>query len=233
MGFESAAFHAMGTDIELLGAPRLLKPLAEQVRRLFGRVESRLSRFRAGSELSQLNRSDGRPFRASTLLRGVLRDALAAARSSGGLFDPTVLEAVEAGELYIFTHPDMAPLFADRARRIEEAFARAAGEVLKRRLRVGPDQEDIVDHALRDAQGALKDLHGVLRDSREGLAGAFAGEAVDEAAIAAAFSRQDEALKRARQDLASALKQVHAVLDEGQRTRLAELLGKSEGWFQG
>ena len=37
-----------------------------------------------------------------------------------------VLEAVEAGELYIFTHPDMAPLFADRARRIEEAFARAA-----------------------------------------------------------------------------------------------------------
>jgi len=105
--------------------------------------------------------------------------------------------------------------------------------VLKRRLRVGPDQEDIVDHALRDAQGALKDLHGVLRDSREGLAGAFAGEAVDEAAIAAAFSRQDEALKRARQDLASALKQVHAVLDEGQRTRLAELLGKSEGWFQG
>lgn len=37
-----------------------------------------------------------------------------------------VLEAVEAGELYIFTHPDMAPLFADRARKIEEAFARAA-----------------------------------------------------------------------------------------------------------
>lgn len=37
-----------------------------------------------------------------------------------------VLEAVEAGELYIFTHPDMAPLFAERARKVEEAFARAA-----------------------------------------------------------------------------------------------------------
>lgn len=96
MGFESAAFHAMGTGIELLGAPRLPGPLAEQVRSLFGRVEFRLSRFLPESELSQLNRSDGRPFRASALLRGVLRDALAAARSTGGLFDPTVLEAVEA-----------------------------------------------------------------------------------------------------------------------------------------
>lgn len=37
-----------------------------------------------------------------------------------------VLEAVEAGELYIFTHPDMAPFFTDRAAKIEAAFARAA-----------------------------------------------------------------------------------------------------------
>ena len=56
--------------------------------------------------------------------------ASAAAELVLGGIDPDrvgarVLEAVEAGELYIFTHPDMAPLFADRARRIEEAFARA------------------------------------------------------------------------------------------------------------
>lgn len=37
-----------------------------------------------------------------------------------------VVEAVQAGELYIFTHPDMAPLFAERARNIEAAFVHAA-----------------------------------------------------------------------------------------------------------
>ncbi|PKQ05097.1 MAG: short-chain dehydrogenase, partial [Alphaproteobacteria bacterium HGW-Alphaproteobacteria-11] len=37
-----------------------------------------------------------------------------------------VVEAVQAGELYIFTHPDMAPFFVERARNIEAAFAHAA-----------------------------------------------------------------------------------------------------------
>ncbi|MEX0840052.1 MAG: SDR family NAD(P)-dependent oxidoreductase [Parvibaculum sp.] len=37
-----------------------------------------------------------------------------------------VVEAVQANELYIFTHPDMAPMFEERARNIEAAFARAA-----------------------------------------------------------------------------------------------------------
>ncbi len=96
MGFGSETFRAMGTDIELLGALCLPGPLVEQVRSLFDRVEARLSRFRPHSELSLLNRSAGSPFRASALLRDVLRDALEAARSTGGLFDPTVLEAVEA-----------------------------------------------------------------------------------------------------------------------------------------
>ena len=57
-----------------------------------------------------------------------------------------VVEAVQAGELYIFTHPDMAPLFAERARNIEAAFVRAsespalAGAVYKT-----PDQIKVFD----------------------------------------------------------------------------------------
>lgn len=96
MGFESAGFRAMGTDVEVLGAPTLSGIAVRQVRALFERVERRLSRFRPESELSMLNRSGGRPFQASALLCDVLRAALAAARDSGGLFDPTVLEALEA-----------------------------------------------------------------------------------------------------------------------------------------
>jgi NAD(P)-dependent dehydrogenase (short-subunit alcohol dehydrogenase family) len=37
-----------------------------------------------------------------------------------------VVEAILDNELYIFTHPDMAPLFEARARAIESAFAHAA-----------------------------------------------------------------------------------------------------------
>ena len=57
-----------------------------------------------------------------------------------------VVEAVQAGELYIFTHPDMAPLFAERARNIEAAFVQAsespalAGAVYKT-----PDQIKVFD----------------------------------------------------------------------------------------
>ena len=119
-----------------------------------------------------------------------------------------------------------------RGRKVsDEAFARAAGEVFKRRLRVDPDQEDILDHALRDVQQSLKELRQALAESRQTVAQAFSAEAVDDPALAAAFARQDQAISRARQDLASAIKQVHAVLDEEQRARLAELLGKEAEWL--
>ena len=106
---------------------------------------------------------------------------------------------------------------------------RAAGEMLKRRLRVNADQQDIVDHALKDAYASLRELKAGWTDSRVGLAEAFAAEEVDEAALAAAFASQDADLARSRQDLASALKQVHAVLDEEQRQRLSKLLAQGLG----
>ncbi|MCK6503235.1 hypothetical protein L6R53_07540 [Myxococcota bacterium] len=118
-----------------------------------------------------------------------------------------------------------------RGRKVsDEGFARAAAEVFKRRLRVDPDQEDIVDHALRDVQRSLKDLRQALDESRQTLAQAFAAESVDDPALAAAFARQDQAIARARQDLASAVKQVHAVLDDEQRARLVELLRQEADW---
>ena len=65
---------------------------------MFEETERALSRFLAESELSALNRSAGRPFRASPLLLQAVTAALAAARETDGLFDPTVLNALlEAG----------------------------------------------------------------------------------------------------------------------------------------
>jgi len=96
MDFETARFQAMGTEVELLGWPGLGDGVAQRVEAFFAAVEARLSRFQPTSELSRLNQSAGRPFRASAFLRKVLREALVATQRSGGLYDPTVLGALEA-----------------------------------------------------------------------------------------------------------------------------------------
>jgi len=62
----------------------------------FASVEATLSRFRPESELSRLNRSAGRVFPASPTLFAVVEQALAAARDTDGVFDPTILSALLA-----------------------------------------------------------------------------------------------------------------------------------------
>lgn len=110
-------------------------------------------------------------------------------------------------------------------------MARAAGEVLKRRLRIDEDQEDVVDHALSDLQDELKGLKELLAGQREDVAEAFAADKVDDAALAAAFDLQDEALKKARRASISALKQIHAVLDDDQRAEAVAWLSTGKfGW---
>jgi hypothetical protein len=112
----------------------------------------------------------------------------------------------------------------------DDRFARAAGEVFKRRLRIHEDQEAIIDHALKDLHAALKDLRSSVKDSRSELATAFKGEAVDDAQLAVLFDRWTDDLKKARQDVVSSLKQIHAVLDEDQRKRATDWLGQNPEW---
>ena len=103
---------------------------------------------------------------------------------------------------------------------------RVAGEVLKRHLDIDEDQEGIVDHAVADLRESLEELSHTLRDSRPTLADAFRGEAVDDAALQATFARHDEELARTRRQVVSALKQIHAVLDDEQRARAAEWIAE-------
>ncbi len=113
-----------------------------------------------------------------------------------------------------------------------DGFAKAFGEILKRRLRIDEDQEGLVDHALIDLRAAVKELATVMKDSRKNLAEAFRGEKVDDASLAASFGQHDEAITRARRDVVSALKQVHAVLTPEQRAQAADWLaqGDAQGW---
>ena len=111
----------------------------------------------------------------------------------------------------------------------EESMAKAAGEVFKRRLGITEDQEGIVEHALVDLRAALKELMEELKATREGLVGAFKGEAVDDAALASAFARHDDAVASARRQVVSALKQIHAVLTPAQRARATDWASAAGG----
>jgi len=92
-------FQAMGTDVGLWlwhADERLAQSALAKTERLFAETEARLSRFRPESELSQLNRAAGYPFRASDLLFELVEAALAWRGRTGGIFDPTVLKALIA-----------------------------------------------------------------------------------------------------------------------------------------
>ncbi len=107
----------------------------------------------------------------------------------------------------------------------KRGFGRAAGEVFKRKLDVDEDQEDLIDHALGDLRSAFKGFGSAMKDGRADLAQAFAGDEVDDAALAALWAQQDEEIARLRREAVSALKQVHAVLDSEQRET-------ASGWLQ-
>ncbi|GAC1330043.1 MAG: FAD:protein FMN transferase [Chloroflexota bacterium] len=90
-------FRAMNTDIALLSptdGPEF-EHASSIVRGIFAEVECCLSRFQPDSELSHLNRAAGQPFEASPLLFEAVWLAVRAASETNGVFDPTVLSALE------------------------------------------------------------------------------------------------------------------------------------------
>lgn len=92
-------FRAMNTQVSAW--MWLDKPVAStwlrEVETFFQEIEAELSRFRDDSGLSRLNAAAGDgPQAVSGTLRTVLDLALAAARDSGGIFDPTVLPALRS-----------------------------------------------------------------------------------------------------------------------------------------
>ncbi len=93
-------FRAMGTAVHLLGpaegdATTFLRAAA-LVEDVVAAWEARCSRFRADSELTDMNRRAGTPTALSPELAEVVRFALDAAARTEGRFDPTVLDAVVA-----------------------------------------------------------------------------------------------------------------------------------------
>jgi thiamine biosynthesis lipoprotein len=87
--------RAMNSDIELVCCRPDSSHRLDRAASWLAAYEARFSRFRLLSELSRLNRSAGRPFRASPALFELVQLSLELAQRSNGLFDPTVLSALE------------------------------------------------------------------------------------------------------------------------------------------
>jgi thiamine biosynthesis lipoprotein len=91
-----ARWQALGTSVDLrVSEPRRLRAAREEVEATLAEIDRACSRFRADSELSQLNARAGRPVHVSRLLLEALELALAAASLSEGDVDPTVGRALE------------------------------------------------------------------------------------------------------------------------------------------
>ncbi|TMK94255.1 MAG: FAD:protein FMN transferase [Actinobacteria bacterium] len=95
-----SSFRAMGTNVAILADertdPSVFLAATATVEAIFVREESRFTRFREDSELSRVNRSAGHWIRVSDPFAEVVRQSLAGAAATHGLFDPTVLGALEA-----------------------------------------------------------------------------------------------------------------------------------------
>jgi len=92
----SRLFRAMSTQVEVVVcSPESSSPEAEmaldRVQNLFFENEKRFSRFRGDSELSALNRANGKKNVVSPQLYEILAAAVNAASLTAGIFDPTIL----------------------------------------------------------------------------------------------------------------------------------------------
>jgi thiamine biosynthesis lipoprotein len=90
-------FRAMNSDIVVAaeGDAGAIALGFSLVRAMIARLEARFTRFSETSELAQLNRASGQWFMASPELFEIVRSARDLSEATGGLFDPSILDALE------------------------------------------------------------------------------------------------------------------------------------------
>jgi thiamine biosynthesis lipoprotein len=153
-------FHAMGSEVRLLIGPPLSPssppPLeaADRERAFVLDFGHRLSRFQTDSELARLNGDPRSAAPASPLLRTAVSAGLWAAERSGGLVEPTLLQAIErVGYVDSLDGAVPAPL--------DEALAAAPPRRPARPNPRSPWREVIVD----DQAGLVVRPPGVMLDT--------------------------------------------------------------------
>jgi hypothetical protein len=99
------------------------------------------------------------------------------------------------------------------------------------RLEATPAQEKVIAQAVEEVVAAGRKHRSELGASRVDIAKAIRAEGFDEVLFGEMFARHDTAIEDLRKTVMGALGKVHAVLDEKQRARLADLLESGPGGF--
>lgn len=100
------------------------------------------------------------------------------------------------------------------------------------RLDTSPGQERAIREALEELRAAAGEMKSELRHGRNAVADVLRSDSVDETQLGELFARHDDRITELRKAFVGAVQRVHDALDEGQRSRLAELLSSSRdfGW---
>ncbi|MCH9681792.1 MAG: Spy/CpxP family protein refolding chaperone [Deltaproteobacteria bacterium] len=98
-----------------------------------------------------------------------------------------------------------------------------------RRLQATPDQERVIREQLEQLRESMQSHREEWSTSRRDVAQAIRNESFDETTMGELFGRHDERLTEVRKAVMEALGHIHAVLDETQRERLAQMLDRGAG----
>ncbi len=93
-----------------------------------------------------------------------------------------------------------------------------------RRLDATPEQARVIRGEVEDVMTKGREMRRQWRNARDDVAKALRAETVDAEIMGEAFARQDEEIAELRKAFVGALSNIHDVLDERQRRRLAELV---------
>jgi hypothetical protein len=98
------------------------------------------------------------------------------------------------------------------------------------RIDASPAQERAIIGEVDKLKERLRGARAGAKDARGDLAAAIRNPTLDDAALGAVLGRVDAATGEARGAVIEALRNIHAVLDDGQREQVAELL--DNGWWR-
>lgn len=93
------------------------------------------------------------------------------------------------------------------------------------RLDTSPGQEKVIREAAEELRASGAGLREELKKTREDIAKAVRSPGFDETILGELFARHDTVLEKMRKDAVGAIGKVHAVLEDRQRERLADLIG--------
>jgi len=101
------------------------------------------------------------------------------------------------------------------------------------RIDASPAQERAIIAEVEKLQDRLRTAKSGMHDARGDLAAALRGPVLDDAALGAVLGRVDVATGDARAAVVEALRGIHGVLDDRQRSQVADMIDAGpRGWWR-